>query len=80
MPLTLCGKRRWLVEELVTLSLTGAHRTPNDEPATTAIFAFLGREVVLTVIAGREVFRDARVLNVDEERLRARVREIRQKL
>ncbi|HEU4714561.1 MAG TPA: amidohydrolase family protein [Pyrinomonadaceae bacterium] len=66
--------------DLVALSLTGTHQTPNDEPATTVIFASSGRDVVLTVVAGREVFRDGRVVNVDEERLRARVREIRQKL
>ncbi|HKR22955.1 MAG TPA: amidohydrolase family protein, partial [Pyrinomonadaceae bacterium] len=66
--------------DLVALSLTGTHQTPNDEPATTAIFASSGRDVVMTVVAGREVFRDGRVVNVDEERLRARVREIRQKL
>ena len=66
--------------DLVALSLTGTHQTPNDEPATTVIFASSGRDVVLTTVAGREVFRDGRVVNVDEERLRARVREIRQKL
>lgn len=66
--------------DLVALSLTGTHQIPNDEPATTAIFASSGRDVVMTVVAGREVFRDGRVVNVDEERLRARVREIRQKL
>lgn len=66
--------------DLAVLSLTGTHQTPNDEPATTAIFASSGRDVVLTVVAGREVFRDGRVTGVDEERLRARVNEIRQKL
>ncbi|HEX2268142.1 MAG TPA: amidohydrolase family protein [Pyrinomonadaceae bacterium] len=66
--------------DLAVLSLTGIHQTPNDEPATTAIFASSGRDVVLTVVAGREVFRDGRVVGVDEERLRARMHEIRQKL
>lgn len=66
--------------DLVALSLTGTHQLPNDEPATTAVFASSGRDVALTVVAGREVYRDGRVVNVDEERLRARIREIRQKL
>lgn len=66
--------------DLAVISLSGPHQTPNDEPATTAIFASSGRDVVLTVVAGREVFRDGRVTGVDEERLRARVNEIRQKL
>ena len=66
--------------DLAVLSLTGIHQIPNNEPATTAIFASSGRDVVLTVIAGREVFRDGRVTGVDEERLRARMHEIQQKL
>lgn len=66
--------------DLAVLSLAGSHQIPNDEPATTAIFASSGRDVVLTVVAGREVYRDGCVAGVDEERLRARLREIRQKL
>jgi len=44
------------------------------------IFSSSGRDVVLTVIAGREVYRDRRVTGVDEERLKARMNEIAQKL
>jgi hypothetical protein len=36
--------------------------------------------VALTVVAGREVYRDGRVQGVDEERLGARMREIGRKL
>jgi hypothetical protein len=36
--------------------------------------------VVLTVVAGTEVYRDGRVTNVDEDRLRARMNEIGEKL
>jgi len=53
---------------------------PVYDPTTTLIFASSGQDVLLTIIAGREVYRDRRVLNVDEERLRARVKEIAQKL
>jgi cytosine/adenosine deaminase-related metal-dependent hydrolase len=66
--------------DLAVLSLTGTHQTPTNEPATAAIFASSGRDIVLTVVAGREVFRDGRVTGVDEERLRARMNEIQQKL
>jgi len=66
--------------DLVVLSVKGAHQTPNHDPAATAIFASSGRDVILTVIAGREVFRDGRVVGVDEERLRARMNEISVKL
>ena len=66
--------------DLVALSLTGVHQTPNYDPIATAIFASSGRDVLMTVIAGREVFRDGRVTGVDEERLRARMHEIAEKL
>jgi cytosine/adenosine deaminase-related metal-dependent hydrolase len=66
--------------DLAVLSLTGAHQIPNHDPAANAVFASSGRDVILTVIAGREVFRDGRVVGVDEERLRARMHEISEKL
>ena len=66
--------------DLVVLSLNGPHQIPNHDTAATAIFASSGRDVILTVIAGREVFRDGRVVGVDEERLRARMNEISEKL
>ena len=66
--------------DLAVFSLTGSHQTPNHDPAATAIFASSGRDVIATVVAGREVFRDGRVVGVDEERLRARMHEISERL
>jgi 5-methylthioadenosine/S-adenosylhomocysteine deaminase len=66
--------------DLAVLSLKGAHQVPNHDEAATAVFASSGRDVILTVVAGREVFRDGHVVGVDEERLRARMYEIREKL
>jgi len=72
--------RAGMQADLAVLSLTGAHQIPNHDPAATAVFASSGRDVVLTVVAGREVYRDGRVVGVDEERLRARMHEISEKL
>jgi 5-methylthioadenosine/S-adenosylhomocysteine deaminase len=66
--------------DLVVVGLDGTHQLPVYDPATALIFASSGRDVLLTIIAGREVYRDRRVLNVDEDRLRARLNEIAQKL
>ncbi|HEU4434953.1 MAG TPA: amidohydrolase family protein [Pyrinomonadaceae bacterium] len=66
--------------DLAVLSLTGAHQTPNHDPAATAVFSSSGRDVILTVVAGREVYREGRVVGVDGERLRARMQEISGKL
>jgi 5-methylthioadenosine/S-adenosylhomocysteine deaminase len=62
--------------DLVAVSLRGIHQTPDYDPIATLIFASSGRDVILTVIDGEEVYRDGRVTTVDEERLRARMKEI----
>lgn len=66
--------------DFAVVSLSGAHQLPNYDPLATLIFASSGRDVLLTVIAGREVYRDGRVTGMDEDRLRARVQEIAEKL
>jgi 5-methylthioadenosine/S-adenosylhomocysteine deaminase len=62
--------------DLIAVSLTGVHQVPNHDIAATLIFASSGRDVLLTVIAGREVFREGQILSVDEDRLRGRMLEI----
>lgn len=66
--------------DLIVVGLDGAHQLPVYDPVTALIFSSSGRDVLLTIIAGREVYRDQRVLGVDEERLRARLNEIAHKL
>ena len=66
--------------DLAVVSLTGVHQLPSYDPIATLIFASSGRDVILTVVAGREVYRNGRVSNVDEDRLRARMLEISDKL
>jgi 5-methylthioadenosine/S-adenosylhomocysteine deaminase len=62
--------------DLAVFSLRGVHQLPSYDPIATLIFASSGRDVILTVVAGREVYRNGRVSNVDEDRLRARMLEI----
>jgi cytosine/adenosine deaminase-related metal-dependent hydrolase len=66
--------------DLAVVSLKGVHQTPSYDPIATLIFSSSGRDVIRTVIAGREVFRDGCVATVDEDRLRARMNEISAKL
>lgn len=66
--------------DLVAVGLEGTHQVPVYDPVTALVFSSSGRDVLLTVIAGREVYRDRRVLGVDEERLKARLKEIAEKL
>jgi 5-methylthioadenosine/S-adenosylhomocysteine deaminase len=66
--------------DFTVLSLRGAHQVPSYDPVASVIFSSSGRDVLLTVIDGKEVFKDGVVANIDEERLRARMDEIRDKL
>ena len=59
--------------DLVAVRLDAAHQTPSYDPASTLVFSSSGRDVLLTVVAGREVFRDGRVTTLDEDDLRARL-------
>jgi 5-methylthioadenosine/S-adenosylhomocysteine deaminase len=69
-----------LEADLVAVRLDAAHQTPSYDAVAALVFSTSGRDVVLTVVAGREVFREGRVTTVDEEGLRARVRDIARRL
>ncbi|MET0645227.1 MAG: amidohydrolase family protein [Pyrinomonadaceae bacterium] len=62
-----------LEADLVAVRLDAVHQTPAYEPGAALVFSSSGRDVLLTVVAGREVFRDGRVTTLDEADLRARL-------
>lgn len=72
--------KQGLQADFAAVSLEGAHQVPSYGVSDTLIFASSGRDVHLTVVAGREVYRDGRVTTVDEDRLRERMREVASKL
>jgi 5-methylthioadenosine/S-adenosylhomocysteine deaminase len=69
-----------LEADLVAVRLDSAHQTPAYDPAAALVFSSSGRDVLLTVVAGREVFRDGRVTTLDEASLRARVLDLARRL
>jgi len=66
--------------DFAIVSLRGAQQIPVYDPVSALIFSSSARDVVLTVVAGTEVYPDGRATNVDEDRLRARMKEISEKL
>lgn len=72
--------RAGLQADFAVVSSAGPHQVPSYDPINTLIFASSGRDVILTVVAGREVFSGGKVTTVDEERLTARMKEIAVKL
>ena len=72
--------REGLQADFIAVALNGAHQLPGYDPVSTLILASSGRDVLLTVVAGREVYSDGRVTTIDEDGLRARMIEIATKL
>lgn len=66
--------------DFAIVNLDGGHQLPVYDPVGSLIFSSSGRDVVLTVVGGMEVYREGTVVTVDEEYLRARIKEIGQKL
>jgi len=69
-----------LPADFAVVSLGGRHQAPSYDPADTLIFSSSGQDVVLTVVAGREIYREGTITTIDETRLRSRLREIVERL
>ncbi len=72
--------RKGLQADLTAVSLSGASLVPAYDPVSVLLFASTGRDVCLTVVAGREIYRAGQVTTVDEEDLRKRMRLLALKL
>lgn len=68
--------REGLQADFAVVSLSGTHQQPTYDVIESLIFTSSGRDVALTVVAGREVYSEGRMATVDEERLRARITEV----
>jgi 5-methylthioadenosine/S-adenosylhomocysteine deaminase len=66
--------------DLIAVALDGAHQVPLHNPHAALIFSSSGRDVLMTMVAGKEVFSKGRVLTVDEDHLRARMKEVERKV
>jgi 5-methylthioadenosine/S-adenosylhomocysteine deaminase len=72
--------RTGLQADFAVISLERPHQVPSYDVGGTLIFASSGRDIISTFVAGREIYRDGRITTVDEDRLRARMSEISEKL
>jgi len=63
--------------DLIVVSLNGPHQEPVGDPLAALVFASSGRDVLRTMVAGQEIYRDGRVSGVDEGELRERLAQIR---
>ena len=66
--------------DLAIIGLGNAHQDPVSSPIDALIFSSSGRDVILTVVAGKEIYRETRVTTVNENEFLGRVQDIRSRL
>ena len=66
--------------DIAVVSLQGVHQQPVNNPADALIFSSSGRDVLLTVVAGREIYRDGKMSGVDEVEFRSQIQRARTRM
>jgi cytosine/adenosine deaminase-related metal-dependent hydrolase len=62
--------------DIAVFALNGAYQRPVRDPASALVFSSSGRDVVMTMVAGNEIYRDGHVSAADESELRSRLETI----
>ena len=63
--------------DITIVNLKGAQQQPVADPIAALVFASSGRDVLLTMSAGKEIYRDGRLTGVDEVEYRERLLKVR---
>jgi cytosine/adenosine deaminase-related metal-dependent hydrolase len=66
--------------DIAVISLSGAAQMPVFDPHTALVFASGARDVLLTMVAGREIFKNGKTILIDEDALKREMRSIGRKL
>jgi 5-methylthioadenosine/S-adenosylhomocysteine deaminase len=66
--------------DLIAVGLDGAHQQPAHDPVQALIFSSSGCDVRLTMVAGREIYRNGHLTAADQSELFARLSTVRSKI
>jgi len=66
--------------DMTVVSLSGAHQKPVRDPMDALVFSSSGRDVLMTLVAGKEVYRDGNVGCIDEVENLTQIETVRTKL
>jgi cytosine/adenosine deaminase-related metal-dependent hydrolase len=66
--------------DITIVNLDGAHQQPVRDPVAALVFASSARDVLLTMVAGKEIYRDGRVHGTDESELQKLLVQVRSKI
>ena len=70
------GKRA----NIILVDQSGFHALPSDDPAATLVYSNTAADVVMTLVDGEVLYEDGKLTRIDEEKLKATIREQRKKL
>ena len=66
--------------DLIAVALDGSHQQPATNPVDALIFSSSGRDVRMTMVAGKEVYRGGRLATSGGEDLQCRLQTVREKI
>jgi 5-methylthioadenosine/S-adenosylhomocysteine deaminase len=66
--------------DITVVGLDGPHQQPVRTPSVALVFASSGRDVLLTMVAGKEIYRDGRMIGLDEITFLERLGQLRTKI
>ncbi|HEX6189186.1 MAG TPA: amidohydrolase family protein [Pyrinomonadaceae bacterium] len=66
--------------DIIAVALDSAHQQPPTNPVDTLIFSSSGRDVRMTMVAGKEVYRNDKVTTVDEFEFQSQLQTTRRKI
>ena len=66
--------------DITVVNLTGAHQQPASNPLDTLIFSSSGRDVILTMVDGREIYRQQAITTVSEPEIQRLAADVRNKI
>lgn len=66
--------------DLTVIGLDGAHQQPDSNPVDTIIFSSSGRDARMTMVAGKEIYRDGDVATANETEVLLHLQGVRDKL
>jgi 5-methylthioadenosine/S-adenosylhomocysteine deaminase len=66
--------------DLTVIGLSGLNQQPISNPVDALIFSSSGHDVILTIVAGQEIYRDGQITTIDERGCLMRIQEIRSRL
>lgn len=69
-----------LQADLTAVRLDGAHQQPVRDPIAALVFCSSASDVRLTMVAGKEIYRDGQITTVEEAAVRTRMDEIKTKM